>query len=301
MASDGRSYVTGYFAMDLDGVKCGLIQKFEGGEVEGEVATLPLAHDYYVKKQIANVKYNAFTVQLGLSMAQPVEDWIAASLNMNYLRKSGELKALDFKRECRHIREFKDALLTGITFPAGDGASKEAAFCTLKMDPWVVRNKKGDGSKGDNPADFGQKQWLPADFRVTVDGLDKACSKISKFDAVEIKQSVVTDNVGTERDYFKEPGKIDFPNIKLTLSEEYAHDFFAWHEDFVINGNNEEEKHKTGSIVYLNRTRQKELLTLTLSGLGIYKIASAPRANNEDKIASVTCEMYCENITYKHG
>ena len=43
MASDGRSYVTGYFAMDLDGVKCGLIQKFEGGDVEGQVTTLPIA------------------------------------------------------------------------------------------------------------------------------------------------------------------------------------------------------------------------------------------------------------------
>lgn len=299
MASDGRSYVTGYFAMDLDGVKCGLIQKFEGGDIEGEVTTLPLAHDYYVKKHIGNVKYNDFTVQLGLSMAQPVKDWIDASLAMNYMRKSGELKAADFKRDTRHIREFKDALLTGITFPAGDAAAKDAAFATLKFSPWIVRNKKGDGSKVDNPADMSQKQWHPTDFRFVVDGLDKACSKISKFDAVEIKQSVVTDQVGQERDNLKEPGKIDYPNLKITMSEEYSHDFFAWHEDFVINGNNEEEKHKGGSIVYLNRTRQKELLTLTLAGLGIFKISAAPRANNEDKIASVTVEMYCENITSK--
>ena len=299
MASDGRSYVTGYFAMDLDGVKCGLIQKFSGGAIEGEVTTLPLAHDYYVKKHIGNVKYNDFDVQMGLSMGQPVKDWIDASLSMNYMRKSGELKAADFKRETRHIREFKDALLTGITFPAGDGAAKDAAFMTLKFSPWIVRNKKGDGSKVDNPADMAQKLWHPTDFRFVVDGLDKACSKISKFDAIEVKQSVVSDQVGQERDYMKEPGKIDFPNLKVTLSEEYSHDFFAWHEDFIINGNNEEEKHKSGSIVYLNRNRTKELLTLTLSGLGIFKIDAAPRENNKDAIASVTVEMYCENITSK--
>jgi len=285
--------------MDLDGVKCGLIQKFEGGDIEGEVSTLPIAHDYYVKKQIANVKYNDFTVQMGLSMATPVKDWIDASLAMNYMRKSGELKALDFKRDCRHIRKFSDALLTGITFPAGDGSAKEAAFATLQFSPWTVRNLPGDGSKGDNPTDWAQKQWHCTDFKVVVDGLDKACTKISKFDAVAIKQSVVSDMVGAERDYFKEPGKVDYPNIKLTLSEEYSHDFFKWHEDFVINGINEEKDHKSGSIVYLNRTRQKELLTLTLSGLGIFKISAAPRANNEDKIASVTVEMYCENITSK--
>lgn len=299
MASDGRSYVTGYFAMDLDSVACGLIQKFSGGDVEGEVTVLPLAHDYYVKKHIGNVKYNDFEVQMGLSMGQPVKDWIDASLAMNYMRKSGELKAADFKREVRHIREFKDALLTEINFPKCDGAAKDAAFMTLKFSPWIIRNKKGDGSKVDNPADMAQKQWHPSDFRFVIDGLDKSCSKTSSVEAINIKQSVVSDQVGQERDYFKEPGKIDYPNIKFTLSEEYSHDLFAWHEDFVMVGNNEEDKHKAGSLVYLNRTRQKELLTLTLSGLGIFKIAAAPRNNNEDKIASVTVEMYCENVTSK--
>ena len=299
MASDGRSYVTGYFAMDLDGVKCGLIQKFEGGDVEGEVTTLPIAHDYYVAKQIGNVKYNDFTVQMGLSMGQPVKDWIDNSLAMNYMRKSGELKAADFKRDTRHIREFKDARITGITFPSGDAAAKDPAFMTLKFAPWISRNKKGDGSKVENPADMVQKVYHPTDFRFVVDGLDKACAKVQKVEAFDIKQSVVSDSIGQERDYFKEPGKIDFPNCKITLSEEYSHDFFAWHEDFVINGNNEHEKHKSATMVYLNRNRQKELLTLTLSGVGIFKISAAPRANNEDKIAAVTVEMYCENIVSK--
>jgi hypothetical protein len=75
----------------------------------------------------------------------------------------------------------------------------------------------------------------------------------------------------------------------------------AWYEDFVIHGRNEEAVHKTGRLVDRNCNRQKELLTLTLSGLGIFKISAATRVDNEDKIASVTCEMYCEceNITSK--
>jgi len=299
MASDGRSYVTGYFDLQLDGVKCGLIQKFSGGDVEGEVTTLPLAHDYYVKKHIGNVKYNDFEVTMGLAMGTPMKDWIDASLGMNYMRKSGELRAADFKRDVRHIREFKDALLTDINFPKCDGAAKDAAFMTVKFSPWIIRNKKGDGSKVDNPADMAQKQWHPSDFRFVIDGLDKACAKVSSVEAINVKQSVVSDQVGQERDYFKEPGAVTYPNIKFTLSEEYSHDLFAWHEDFVMVGNNTEEMHKSGSLVYLNRTRQKELLTLTLSGLGIFKIAASPRNNNEDKIAAVTVECYCENVTSK--
>jgi len=299
MASDGRSYVAGYFDLLLDGFACGFIQKFTGGDIVGEVVTLPLAHDYYVKKHIGNVSYNAFDVTCGLSMGGPLNSWIEASLAMGYLRKSGEFRAADFKREVRHVRVFSDALLSEITFPKCAGDSKEPAFMTLKMDPWTVRNKAGTGEKVDNPADVKQKLWLPCDFRLTIDGLEKSCAKVSAVEALTIKQSVVSDKVGAERDYFKEPGAITFPDLKFTVSEEFSHDLFAFHEDFVINGNNDDTKEKTGSLVYLDRTRQKELLTLTFSHLGIFKIASAPGENNQDKIKSVTCELYMENLQAK--
>src|SRR5678816_255509 len=108
---DDRSFATGYFALDLDGVAAGIIQKLEGGDAEGEVAAVPLAHDYYRTKQIGNVKYNELSLKMGLAMAQPLKDWIDASLSLNYMRKSGEIKVADFQRQVRQIREFKDALI----------------------------------------------------------------------------------------------------------------------------------------------------------------------------------------------
>lgn len=299
--ADERSFVAGYFALDLDGFKCGLIQKASGGDPEGDVTTLPLAHDYLVKKQIGNVKYNPIEIQCGLSMATPLKEWIEASLAMNYLRKSGEIKTANFKRQTKSIREFKDALLTKIVFPAGDATSKEAAFATLGFHPWITRDKPGDNSVVDNPADMQQKAYHPTDFKFNVDSLEKGSAKVSKVDALEIKQTAVSDQVGAERDYLLEPGKVEVPNVKITLSDAFADDYKAWFEQFVINGINEDKDHKTGTMVYLNRTRQKELLTLTFSGLGIYKLAAAPSVNNEDKIKAVTVEMYCEAIQAKFG
>ena len=301
MASDGRSYVTGIFALDLDGVACGIVQSFQGGDIAGDVVSLPMAHDYYIKKHIGNVTYAPYDLKMGLAMGQPVKDWIDASLAMNYMRKSGELKAMDFKREVRHIREFNDALITEIGFPACAAAGKDPAFLNLKFAPWRTRNKKGDGSKGENPTDWAQKQWLPTDFRLQIDGLAQPMAKVSALDSLVVKQTTALDAVGPERDYFLEPAKIDYPNLKFTMSEEYSHDLFAWHEDFVINGNNEEDKHKNGTLEYLNRPRTKTLLTLTFSGLGIFKISSLPRTNHEEKIASVVVECYMENLTSQFG
>src|SRR5262245_26070462 len=126
MASEGRSYVTGYFDLMLDGLNCGLIPKFSGGDIEGDVTTLPMAHDYYIKKHIGNVKINDFDLSLsmGLSMAQPLKDWIEASLANKPVRKSGEIKVADKDRKVQQVIEFSDALLTEIGFPACDGGSK---------------------------------------------------------------------------------------------------------------------------------------------------------------------------------
>jgi hypothetical protein len=274
MGSDGRSYVTGYYGLVLDGIDCGLAQKVEGGDVEGEGRVL--------------------TLQMGLSMGQPVKDWIDASLAMSYMRKSGEIKAADADRSVHRVSEFENALLTEIGFPACGGSATGVAFMTLKFSPWIVRNKKGDGSKVDNPADMSQKQWHPSDFRLTIDGLHGATEKVSKVDAIVIKQSVVSDQVGSERDYFKEPGKVDYPNIRITLPEADSADFSAWHDDSAGSHSGK----KNGRLAYLDPERN-ELLVLELKGLGIHKISKASTTNNEDKIASVTVEMYVENITSK--
>jgi hypothetical protein len=217
-----------------------------------------------------------------------IYDWIRASFSMNYMRKSGEIKAADFKRETRHIREFKDALLTGITFPACDGAAKDPAYLTLKFEPKVTRYHR-DGGRVDEPNEPAQKEWSPANFRLQIDGID--CSRVNKVESITIKQKVVEDGIGTKRDSTKRVRTLDVDNIVIYISEEYAHDFQKWFEDFSIAGNNDEAKHKSGSMVYLNRTRQKELLTLSLSGLGIFKISAPAQTNNDDKVKLVRIEL----------
>jgi len=296
-ASDGRSYVSGYFALELDGLDCGLIQKFEGGDIEAAVVEAPTSHDYYTKKHLGNLKYNEFSVQMGLSMGEPVRHWIESSLQMNFLRKSGELQSADFKRDIRQVREFHDALITEVAFPAADSEANDPAWLSLKFAPELTRNKKGSG-KVDNPADVKQKTFFPGNFRFTIDGLEKACAKVTKVDALVVKQR--TDS-RTNPGGFREPAQLVFPNLQVTVSEEYAHDFWAWHEDFVVHGNNGEDRERSGSLVYLSPDRQKVLLELVFSGIGIFKGTTDESENNSDKIRRVTFEMYVENLVAKFG
>jgi hypothetical protein len=134
-----------------------------------------------------------------------------------------------------------------------------------------------------------QNQWHPTDFKFTIDGLDT--SKVVKVESIKIKQKVTADRNG-----LKVPGRIEFPNITIYVPTESIKAFTEWNRELVINGKNSTAEHKSGSLVYLNRTRQKELLTLSLSGLGIHRISAAPRSNNEDKIDYVRVELSCGGV-----
>jgi hypothetical protein len=101
------------------------------------------------------------------------------------MRKSGAINEADFKRDIRNVREFKDALITEVSFPACDGASKDPAYMTIKFEPEKVKLKKDTGKAGNPPA-ANQKRWLPANFRLKIDGID--CSKVRKIGALTINQ-----------------------------------------------------------------------------------------------------------------
>jgi hypothetical protein len=75
----------------------------------------------------------------GRISGKPLQDWIDASLSMNFMRKSGELQAADFNRDVRHVREFKDAVLT-----EGDLNGDGLADLAISFEP----NDGGDQAHG---------------------------------------------------------------------------------------------------------------------------------------------------------
>ena len=62
--------------------------------------------------------------------------------------------------------------------------------------------------------------------------------------------------------------RIEIPNLKLTIPDDALVPFLAWYDDFLILGNNDQAREKTGSIAYLSQNRQP-LVTLHLTGVGI--------------------------------
>jgi phage tail-like protein len=296
-----RSYVSGNFFVILDGVKCGYVKSIDGGGISAEVINEPAGPNTFVKKHIGQPKYEEFTLQVGFSMNKALYEWIAQSWNMKYQRKGGSVVALDYTLTPKSERQFTQALITETTIPAMDGSSKEPAYLTVKFAPEVIRYVAATGSK----TDFGeygkneQKVWLPCNFKLEIAGLD--CTRVNKVDSFTVKQAAVTNDVGNARDYAKEPGKLVFPNLKVTLAEETTDSWIAWHEDFVVKGNNDESREKSGMLTLLGPDRQKALLRIKFYNLGIFRLQPDKAEANADQVKRVTAEMYVERMEFLYG
>lgn len=301
MPAKGRSYVSGNFFLNLDGVSCGFVKSVDGGGITAEVVHEPSGPSYFVKKHIGPLKYEDFTLQIGLSMAKVVYDWIAASWAGNTMRKNGAIIAADYKLQARSTREFFNALITETTIPAMDAGSKEPAYLTLKFAPEHTRFKKASGKVTGVGGKGTQKLWLPSNFRLEIAGLD--CKKVSRIEALTVKQQIIAGDMGGGRDYQKEPGRLEFPNLKIALPESAAQTWMDWHEDFVIKGNNDESREKQGALVLLASDRKQELARVNFYNLGIFRLAPEKPGASSDRIKRLTVELYCERMewVYKGG
>jgi hypothetical protein len=292
MSKDNRSYVGGNFMFELDGVKCGFLKSVGGGAISATVVNEPTGPDLFVKKHIALPKFEDFELGIGFSMSKPVYEWIQASWKQNFMRKNGAVISADRNMNARSVREFTSALITEVGIPTCDGSSKDPAYVTVKLAPEDIVFKDGSG-KIAGEIDGKQKDWLPSNFRLEIPGLD--CSRVNKVDGFTIKQTAVDDDIG-DGDGGKEPGKLEFPGIRVYLAEAASQTWIDYFESFVIRGNNTEDQEKNGTLVFLSPNRERELVRINFFNMGIHKFGPEKSEANDDKIKRVSAELYVERM-----
>ncbi len=130
--------------------------------------------------------------------------------------------------------------------------------------------------------------------------------EVNKIEAITIKQKVVENPGGDPRQV--EPAVLEFPNLIITLTEAEGrrvfpetNNFYGWHEDFVILGNNGRDQEKGGTLEYLAPDGRTELFTLTFFNLGIFKITPERAEAGGESIKRIKVEMYCEDIRFRYG
>ncbi len=112
---------------------------------------------------------------------------------------------------------------------------------TLNISPEISEYKKENG-KLDSVPDNQHKQWRANNFSLSIPGLD--CRSVTKIEGMVVKQTFVENPQSEKGKPNSSSPVLDISNLVFYVPESDAASFFAWHEDFVIKGNNTEDQEK---------------------------------------------------------
>jgi hypothetical protein len=284
----GSRFAAGRFALDLGGKVVGFLRSVEGGAISAEVIAEPQG-----KKHIGPPRYEDILLGLDLSLDKSVYQWLADTFAGKATRHDGAIIAVSSQQKVVSERHFFGALVTGVVLPAADAASKDPGVLAVRLQPELVRSTKGSGGAPKASA-AKQKAWLPANFKLEIDGLD--CKQVSKIGALELRVQVGRDRIGEERIPTREPTSIETPRLRVTLPQSASQTWTSWFEDFVVKGNNGDEQEKDGKLSFLAPDLKSTLAEVRFFNLGIFRLEPEPQAVDRESIARVTAELYCERI-----
>lgn len=286
----GRTYSGSHFFLELGGQQTA-VKRLDGGDI-----TAPVVQNG-PKKQLGPVQYGEFEVQVGLTGDKGLQEWIKAMASGKPTRNSGAVIAADFNYEAKTRREFTDAVLTEVMFPALEGSSKDAAYLTLKFAPQVI---KVGAASGKVSSDLGakQKQWVASNFKLSIDGVD--CSKVSKIDAITIRQGSKSEQ-GMKREVARSSGAVEYANLKVSVSAASAQSWIDWHKSFVIEGKNGDKEEKSGTLEFLDPSMKTALVTIKFQNMGICSLSEEAVEANVEQVRRLEAEIYFEGMTVEFG
>jgi hypothetical protein len=290
LATLPRRSLVGHFALRLGSAGSAdltvLAGQIGGGSVYAEVVTETAGAAVFVKKHLGPTKYESFVLPVGLVVSDELFKWLAASWSAQPPQKDGAVLTLDYQWAVTAQAAFSAALIQDTSFPALDAASSDEGHVTIDVQPATIT--MGPGSGVASLIGGKQKLWRTAGFRLQIDGLD--CTRVVRIEPFRVHREVQVETQGIGVVNLV-PGKINFPNLTITLAKISSMSWYDWHEQFVVEGKNGETFEREGSLSFLAADMQTELARIDLHHLGIIKIAPA-----EDKALYVTAELYCEEM-----
>ena len=159
----------------------------------------------------------------------PLAAWLDEVVTGKDTRHDATLVTCDAAGKCTSTTT-KSAQLASVTFPPFLGAGeKNPAFVTVRF----AKDEPGWPSDVAAPTSFNQKQTVS----IVLGKITVPAERVEEL-------TVYNPN---DAGY---PAHLEIPNLVFTVSESHAGEVYNWHQDFVVQGDNEEATEKSGAIAY---------------------------------------------------
>lgn len=290
-AAGPRGFAAGSFALELDGKVAGVVAAFQGGNVVADVVEFSSGDGLLPRKSLGELHYEEVIIQVGLGMDALLWAWVDDMLAGEASRRTGAILFLDTNQNVTRRLEFNRALLTEVSLPPVDAASKDAGRLTIKFQPESTQLKPG-GGKLPSPAAAKQKLWQTSNFRLSVGSLP--CGRVNKIEALTIKQKVTEFREGNGREPQILPGKLEFPNLVCTFAAIDVSPWQAFFDDFVLAENDGDDDELGGTLELMSPDLKTALATLQFFHLGIFRLAPEELPPSSTNVQRFEASLYSE-------
>jgi hypothetical protein len=229
-------------------------------------------------------------------MGADMAAWIQASMAPGGSPRSGGFKRADANHRVKSSRAFSNALITEVTVPKLDGASKEALYFDIGFEAEQVVLGKASGETIGAILGVKPKAGRVCDFRIEIGSLP--CARVAAVDAFTWKCAVASGGrVG--RRPVRRTDSATVPDLRLSIA---AADYMAWADaatKWFVDGQAMEGDEMAGRIVFLAANLRDELGSIELSNVGFRRFVHPVAEAGGTQAERFSVELYVEAMAFK--
>ena len=282
------------FALEVAGFNVGMLKKFTGLGLRADIVASPPAAGDAGAKHVANVSWTPGRASVGHGMGKGMYEWITASMNKSRDPRSGVFTTADANATVQSTLTFTDAVITEITVPRLDAASRDTAWIEVVFEAAQVLWAAGRGEKLAQGATPKAKAWLSSNYRLTIG--DLPCMRVAAIESFTWRCAAVSPPAGVLRSDGPLATVASVPDLVLTIS---GVDYAAWAEaarKWFVDGNHLSESEMDGRLVFLGPDLKEELGAIDLRRVGFKGFEHPESVLNSERTDRFSVTLYVEQM-----
>ena len=287
---------SGNLALELDGQYVCSVRSAEGGNAFAELVVETLGPDNLQRKRPGPVRFEDILIEVPAGEeSKLLGGWINEFLaKSTSAPRNGAIIYTDFNMNETKRLDFFNAVLAEVSLPVMEAAAnKNPLALMLRIIPQSTRLAGPSGKKPQGALGIKQKMVISGNFRFNIQGLENACTRITKIQGIAAKRAKPVDAVGQQRLQEIKIGPLDCSVVSIFLPEADAGPFYAWLDDTIMKGKPTE---RAALLEWLDPTLKTVLASAQLGGLGILRYAPEPVKLGAERIGPVQVDLYCETM-----
>jgi hypothetical protein len=293
----GRGYAAGHYAVEIEGQIAGYCKSVNGGGITADIAENNLGPALRMKKYATKMAYKDIEIEVGLSHANALLEWMQAAFKMNHQMKNGAVVYFNHNFEAQRRMDWTNGHLIKIVLPKLDAKGKEGLYVTLTIKPEHVEYSAGGGKV--NPT-IGQKmkQHIATNFSVDIPGLDTSHMMSLELPTFELK--VAEHAVGLHNESQFEPAAAKLGDWKCKFSAAQYKNLYDDARSFLVLGERSESVEKRCAINILAPNTKDVTVEINLENCGYKEVVLAGKNEaNKEEIAACEVTWYTEFVDLK--